>query len=724
MNRFTVNKRCPICNGYEGAERGEGKRCYGFASPSGEYVNCTREDYAGLLELNDSSKAYVHRMVGDCNCGKRHDPNPAKKIVATYDYTDEAGNLLYQVVRYEPKGFAQRVPDGNDWSWKLGNIRRVPYNLPDILAQPDKPVFIVEGEKDADVLNSHGLLATTNAGGAGKWRDEYSAALRGRDVVVIPDHDEAGLDHLNKVVRSLTGNAKSVKVVMPGEEKDISKWFESGGTVNELDQMVRAVAETTLDNIPLSTTESADERLLLGTVLLTPDILPHLAVELKPWHLLNDTHRKIYKAMLAIDERGEVVDIPTLFNELQSNPSLQGSGVTREQIVALTVNVPALQQYTIQQSITRVREAAHLRYMRKLNEEVTRRIDSGQHSAKDIYEFQNTSLDKLSVVTGVSQDFVSFEQMADGMQQLYTDLHEGKVTAVSTGFKELDNILSWGGLLPKSTSILAAHTSFGKTSLALDLAKRIAQQGFSVAIFSLEMDKESLFMKVHSNISRLESHKIRPGMSSTERDILLRTIKDIASLPIYINDRITDVIQMRSAIRTFVRTHKNVGVIIVDYLQLAGIATLRNDAQERERISEISRLMKQIASEFGVAIIELSQFSRDSYKEEREPVLSDLYGSGSIEKDADNIWMLHGEKPDEVITIRELIFLFSKQRRGRIGRFGMKFDTARNRFVSYSLQDGSPDVTSVDMPVVQPRDIHAVPNEPARVIGADGEDLF
>ena len=725
MKRFTKGNRCPICRGYETAERGAGKRCFGFTSPDGQWANCTREEHAGLLDLNQSSRAYVHRLTGDCNCGKRHDPVPAKKIVATYDYTDETGTVLYQVVRYEPKGFAQRVPDGEDWSWKLGDTRRVLYNLPLILSRPNEPVYVVEGEKDADVLVKNGLLATTNAGGAGKWKDEYSETLRGRDVIVIPDHDEPGLDHANKIKNAMASVANSVKLVTPGDKKDISEWFAAGGTTKELVEIVNTVsAEIPTESTPAepSAQSVSDERLLLGTIITTPDILPHLAMELKVWHLSDTKYQKVYKAMLAIDERGEVVDVPTLFNELQSNPSLQGSGIARSELMELTTGLPELAQHTVEQSLKRVKEAAHLRYMLKLTDEVSRRIKSGEHSARDIYEFQNSSLDKLSIVTGVSQDFVSFAQMADPMNQLYRDLHDGKITAVSTGFKELDAILSWGGLIPKTTTILAAHTSFGKTALALDLARRIAKQGFSVAIFSLEMDKESLFMRIHSNVSSLESHKIRPGMSNIERDILLKTLQDVASLPIYVNDRINDVVQMRSAIRTFVRTHRNVGAIIIDYLQLAGISTIRNDAQERERISEISKFVKQCAMEFGVAIIELSQFSRDSYKEDREPVLSDLYGSGSIEKDADNIWMLHGEKPDEIITIRELVFLFNKQRRGRLGKFGMKFDTARNYFVSYSLSGQEMDDVAVPM-IAQPK-ILSSEVEPSRIVGEDGKDLF
>src|SRR5262249_25134177 len=126
-------------------------------------------------------------------------------VVTTYDYTDEDGELLYQVVRFEPKDFRQRRRDGlKGWVWNLGDTRRVLYRVPELVKAPkDRLVFVVEGEKDADRLHSHGLLATTNAMGAGKWRQEYSEALRGRNVAILPDNDDPGRKHAADVERAL-----------------------------------------------------------------------------------------------------------------------------------------------------------------------------------------------------------------------------------------------------------------------------------------------------------------------------------------------------------------------------------------------------------------------------------------------------------------------------------------------------------------------------------------
>jgi putative DNA primase/helicase len=162
-----------------------------------------------------------------------------KRVVAAYDYKDEQSSLLYQAVRFDPKGFSQRRPDGaGGWIYKLNGVRRVPYRLPELLAADlSQIVFIVEGEKDADRLFSLGLLATTNAGGAGKWRDEFSEFLRGRQVVIIPDNDDPGRDHAAKVGRSLQGVPASIRVLeLPGlpPKGDVSDWLDAGGVGDEL----------------------------------------------------------------------------------------------------------------------------------------------------------------------------------------------------------------------------------------------------------------------------------------------------------------------------------------------------------------------------------------------------------------------------------------------------------------------------------------------------------
>jgi putative DNA primase/helicase len=183
-------------------------------------------------------------VAGICQDFGIEGKTPAKdnrnKIRATYDYLEETGKILLQVVKFEPKGFRQRQPDGKGgWKWNLKGVRRVLYRLPEIIKAD--LVLITEGEKDADNIASMGLAATTCAGGAGKWREEYSQALRGKAVVILPDNDDPGRKHAEQVAEVLSGIAKSVKVVaLPGlpEKGDVSDWLKAGGTRKALESLI------------------------------------------------------------------------------------------------------------------------------------------------------------------------------------------------------------------------------------------------------------------------------------------------------------------------------------------------------------------------------------------------------------------------------------------------------------------------------------------------------
>jgi len=164
------------------------------------------------------------------------------EIVATYDYTDEAGKLLYQTVRYRPKDFKQRQPDGRGgWIWNLKGVRRVLYRLPEVIEA--QVVWVCEGEKDCDALASLGLVATTNPLGAGKWRPEYSRQLAGKQVNLSPDGDDAGRAHVDKILRSLNGGSARI-VELPGA-KDAAEWIAKGGTRAELDELAARAAPPT-----------------------------------------------------------------------------------------------------------------------------------------------------------------------------------------------------------------------------------------------------------------------------------------------------------------------------------------------------------------------------------------------------------------------------------------------------------------------------------------------
>jgi hypothetical protein len=170
-------------------------------------------------------------------------PNDADRGTA-YDYRDAEGTLLFQVVRKIPKGFYQRRPDGKGgWINETRGIKRALYRLPELLAaDPAKPVFVTEGEKDADNLRALGLIVTTNPGGAGKWREELSAHLASRDCIILPDNDDAGREHAASVRDSLSRVARSVRTItLPGlgPKGDVSDWIAAGGTAEGLRALLR-----------------------------------------------------------------------------------------------------------------------------------------------------------------------------------------------------------------------------------------------------------------------------------------------------------------------------------------------------------------------------------------------------------------------------------------------------------------------------------------------------
>lgn len=162
-----------------------------------------------------SRRDAAERAAGELGLAIERRLPSRRSIVATYDYRDESGALLFQVVRYAPKSFRQRCPDGHGgWSWRIRGIRQVPYRLPELLgAALDVPVFVVEGEKDADRLAGFGLVATCNAGGANTWPEALTPVFHGRMVCILPDNDTAGRSHAQKVAAALAGVADSIRIV-------------------------------------------------------------------------------------------------------------------------------------------------------------------------------------------------------------------------------------------------------------------------------------------------------------------------------------------------------------------------------------------------------------------------------------------------------------------------------------------------------------------------------
>jgi len=237
-----------------------------------------------------AAKIEKHELFPQNNNGGPKKAKAKKKIVATYDYVDEKGTLLYQKVRYEPKDFSQRRPDGKGgWIADLNGVRRVLYRLPEVIASED--VLIVEGEKDADTAKEKlDLCGTTGGSAADKWLDEYTAALAGKNCVVIPDGDAPGMAKARKIAQALAGKAAHVWLLeLPGA-KDLTEWVEKGGTADELVRLV--------SNTPAYKPEAVDGARLLD----------HVAAYIRRFVSLSDSQARVAALWVVHTHTFDVVD--------------------------------------------------------------------------------------------------------------------------------------------------------------------------------------------------------------------------------------------------------------------------------------------------------------------------------------------------------------------------------------------------------------------------------
>lgn len=228
----------------------------GRRSGDGWIARCPAHDDSNpsLSLRQDGAKLLVHCHAGcaqsDVVAAFKHlqlwpeGEQPMRRIDVTYDYTDAAGNLLYQVVRYIPKDFRQRRPNGQGgWTWKKSE-QQVLYRLPEVLEAPI--VFVVEGEKDVETLREHGFVATTNAGGAkARWLPEYTEALRGREVILIPDNDDPGRNRAAVIARALFGRTTRLVILELEGAQDVTDWFARGHGELELIELVEKGLSTT-----------------------------------------------------------------------------------------------------------------------------------------------------------------------------------------------------------------------------------------------------------------------------------------------------------------------------------------------------------------------------------------------------------------------------------------------------------------------------------------------
>jgi replicative DNA helicase len=426
------------------------------------------------------------------------------------------------------------------------------------------------------------------------------------------------------------------------------------------------------------------EKSLLGAILISESSLPDVTEIVKPQDFYDERNRHIYGAMWSLYEHHRPVDLLTVKSELKAKKLTQQAGGAAY-LSELSSYVPTAAHATAYAEL--VKDSAIRRRLidaaAKINEEAYK--EDAETSAvlsqaeKLIFGVsdQNTRTDAEFIGDLLSETY-------DRLEQLYEN--KGSIAGFKTGFPDLDK--KTAGFHRSDLIILAARPAMGKTALALNFARNVAAiNKKAVLIFSLEMGKEQLINRMLADASSVNSFKLETGgFDSDDFAKISEAAAELSEEQIFIDDKPgLTIMEMRTKARRMAHDH-DLGMIIVDYLQLMTSTSKQAQSNRVNEVSEISRGLKMIARELNVPVIALSQLSRSVEQRQGSniPMLSDLRESGSIEQDADIVMFIHREDYYNEDTDRQNIadLILAKHRRGATGRIELFFDKERVRFMS------------------------------------------
>jgi len=419
-----------------------------------------------------------------------------------------------------------------------------------------------------------------------------------------------------------------------------------------------------IQRIPPNNIEA--EQSVLGAMLLDKEAISTATEFISGDDFYREAHKEIFEAIVDIYNRGEPVDLITLTEKLKTRNTLEAVGgitflTNLMDAVPTTHNVKYYAKIVEDKSLLR-------KLIKSSNEIIQKSYQAGEDIGEIIDEAEkgifNISLNRST------QGFVHLKNILnanfDRIEQLY--LNKGKITGVPTGFHDLDNKLS--GLQKSDLILIAARPSMGKSSFMMNIVQHAAvREKITTAIFSLEMSKEQLTQRLLCSEALIDAHRLRIGdINEDEWVKLARAMGPLSEAPIYIDDTPSiSITEMRAKCRRLKLEH-DLGLIVIDYLQL--MQGKGNAESRQQEISEISRSLKALAREINVPVVALSQLSRaPEMRADHKPVLSDLRESGAIEQDADVVMFLYRDEyyhPDtEKKNIGEVNI--AKQRNGPTG---------------------------------------------------------
>ncbi len=431
------------------------------------------------------------------------------------------------------------------------------------------------------------------------------------------------------------------------------------------------------------------EQAVLGGIMLDNDAINRVVEFITPEDFYRESHRKIFRAMLDLSEKGEPIDLITLSNLLKSQEALETVGGATY-LSLLVDTIPTAANSTTYSKIIREKSI-----LRRLIHGATEIIARSYEPSDTIDQFLDQS-EKIIFEIAQRRIQQSFFPMKDIVMESYKQIEKlserrDMVTGVPTGYVELDRMTS--GLQASDLVVIAGRPSMGKTALALCIAVNAAvKKKIPCAIFSLEMSKEQLAQRMLCMEARIDSSKLRGGfMSESDWPRLTHAAGELSEAPIFVDDTAAiNVLEMRAKARRLQKEH-GLGLVIVDYLQLMRGLT-PTDNRERE-ISEISRSLKALAKEIRVPVVALSQLNR--MVENRRPpipIMADLRESGAIEQDADLILFLYREEVYDRETVNRGVaeVIIGKQRNGPVGTTKLAFLSSFTRFENLSREQEQP----------------------------------
>ncbi|MGA1598205.1 MAG: replicative DNA helicase [bacterium] len=427
------------------------------------------------------------------------------------------------------------------------------------------------------------------------------------------------------------------------------------------------------------------EQAVLGSVIIRNSVFTAIIDSLSASDFFSPAHQRIYQAMLALQEQETPIDELTIARWLNDHTQLDQIGGP-EYLLHLAQNTPVPENAEHYARI--VREKSQLREIIATAHEIAKR---GQEGTESITDFIADATERLRAIEARSRGG-SYSALKEVLLTNFEQLEKlsespEAVTGVPTGFTELDELTR--GLQRGDLVILAARPSMGKTAFSMNIALYAAVHArIPVLVFSLEMPKEHIAMRLICSEARVNSRKLWGGnLDQEDWDKLLEATTRMMDAPLLLDDQSgINPAYVRKVARQVQQEHPNLGLIVVDYLQLMS-SNRRTDSREQE-ISEISRSMKAIAKEFSVPVVALSQLNRDlERRADKRPMMSDLRESGALEQDADLIMFIYRDEVYNENTedkgIAEIIL--SKHRNGEIGTRRLAFVGQYTKFANLAL---------------------------------------